>query len=72
MTSELSSASRTIKVVFSKARNCLLRCGAIGVSLLTHVNVQVVEGGHTLGFRNFFTVHGLVVEGNLLVVFTKL
>ena len=68
MTSELLNGSHAIKVGFSKARNCLLRCAAIGLSLLTHVNVQVVERGHTLGFGYFFTVHGLVVEGNLLVV----
>ena len=40
-------------------------------SLLANVNVQVVEGGHTLGFGSFFTVRGLVVERNLLAIFTK-
>ena len=68
MMSEQFNGSHTIKVVFSRARNCLSR---YAMSLLTHVNVQVVEGGHALGFGFFFTVHGLVVEGNLLVIFTE-
>ena len=41
------------------------------MSLFTHVNVQVVKGGHALEFGFLFTVDALVVERNFLVTLTK-